>query len=63
MADCIKLIQNAIGLSIPTTTSEWMDTIRNEIDIRYGMVVEDSLRAVKKTYFNPKRLIKVHIYI
>lgn len=63
MSDCIKLIQNAIGLSIPTTMSEWMNAIRNEIDIRYGMVVEDALRAVKKTYFNPKRLMKVHIYI
>lgn len=40
-------------VSIPTTTAEWMDTIRNEIDIRFGNVVDDALRAVKRPNLTP----------
>lgn len=38
-----------------------MNAVRNEIDIRYSMVVEDALRAVNKSYFDPKMLMKVCI--
>ena len=51
------------GLTIPTTTMEWMDAPRNEMDIRYSMVVEDAIRAAKKPYFDPKKLMKVYMHV
>ena len=38
---------------------EWLEAVRNEIDVRYSMVIEDALRGARKPYFNPKKLIKV----
>ena len=59
LADCIKMIQRAIGLNIPANAMEWINADHNEIDVRYSMVVKDALRAASKSHFDPKKLVKV----
>lgn len=52
-------LQGAVALSIPTTVIGWIDLPRNEVDIRYGMVMQDAMRAASKSHFDPKKLMKV----
>ena len=49
-------LQGAVALSIPTTVMGWIDLPRNELDIRYGMVMQDAMRAASKSQ---KKLMKV----
>lgn len=42
LEECIKKLQKSLELMIPSTTMEWMEADRNEVDIRYSMVVEDA---------------------
>ena len=44
---------------MPTSTTEWMDAPRCEVDVRYDTVVADTLRAASKSRFDPTKLMKV----
>ena len=49
------------GLCISENGHDWYDSSCNEVDIQYGMVVQDALRAASKSYFDPRKKIKVNV--
>ena len=59
LVECIVELQKSIDLRMPTSITEWMDDPRCEVDIRYDMVVADTIRAASNSRFDPTKLMKV----
>ena len=59
LAECIGVLRQNAGLTIPTTDEEWIDTPRNSIDVRRKHLLTDTLREVKKRRFDDSLLLEV----
>ena len=63
LKDVVLLLQKRNGIKIPETEEEWADASRNNICIRRSLVLQDSLKEVKKSQFNPTKLLNVRMYL
>ena len=63
LKDVVLLLQKRNGIKIPETEEEWADASRNNIFIRRSQVLQDGLKEVKKSRFNPTKLLNVRMYL
>ena len=63
---CLKdvlLLLKRNGIKIPETDEEWAEASRNSICIRRSLVLQDGLKEVSKSRFDPTMLLNVCVHV
>ena len=62
LKDVVLLLQKQNGIKIPETDEEWAEASRNSICIRRSLVLQDGLKEVNKSRFDPTKLLNVCVH-